>query len=122
MSPQLVQQVELALREMESWRGEVLLVEESLSRDCDLPRPHDRHFATLSRFPLRLENVGWAISGSSITLDGNSDGHPSFYQIAMDIVVFVDMSETERIIFVERFEQRTERRSILRVSRHSEVA
>ena len=114
MSPKLAEDILASMRELESWKGQTLLIEESLSRARKGRTPHDRHFATLSSFPLELKHVGWAISGSSLTFDGHSGNHPSLYQQTTDNLVSVEIVNSMEIVFIEQFENDVERRSRIR--------
>ena len=115
MSPQLVQMIEAALQTLDSWKGQWLTINESLSRLRNEVWSHDRHVATQSQFPMQLERVGWLISGGNIDLSGRSGEHPSYYQLMTDRIVTVEGAAPDTVIFAERFEQEIERRSTIRL-------
>jgi hypothetical protein len=97
------------VRELESLKGERLVIHESISRSRDVGK-HDRHFATSTRFELVLERIGAYFSGTQLCLEGEGD---SQYGIALDSVVSV-RREGEVLVVVEWFESETERRTTIR--------
>ena len=100
---------EWLVRELESLKGERLLISESLSRSRDVGK-HDRHFASSTRFELVLESVGTYLSGWQLCLEGKGG---SQYGIALDSVVSA-RREGEVIEVVEWFESETERKTTIR--------
>jgi hypothetical protein len=61
---------------------------------------------------MTLGDVGWAISGSTLNLDGSCGDEECLYQIAIDVVISVELTEDGAVV-VEHFEENTERRSKL---------
>jgi hypothetical protein len=109
-------QIEALMSRLEAARRKVVAISESISRLREEEFGHDRHFASSSKFSMKLNHVGWAISGSSLTLDGSCDDQDCWYQIALDVVASVELTEDGAVI-VERFEQHTERRSTIRFAK-----
>jgi hypothetical protein len=88
MSPQLINVLEAAIARLESWKGGVVQVEESISRLADEGVwSYDRHFCTFSQFSMTVESVGWFFSGSSIDVGGSQGGRPAFYQLTTDRII-----------------------------------
>jgi hypothetical protein len=99
---------------LDAWKGQLLLIEESLSRARGRPHAHDRHFATITRFPLRLDHVGCTLSGTAITLAGHSGKRPSLYQLTADKLVSIEFTHATEITFIEHFDEHVERRTTIR--------
>ena len=116
MNRTTLDQIEALMSRLGPVRGNVVTIDESISRSREKEFAHDRHFASSSKLSMKLNHARWAISGSLLTLDGSCDGEDCWYQIALDAVVSVELTE-DRVVVVERFEQRTERRSIIRFAK-----
>lgn len=116
MSPELITAVEAAIARLESWKGRLISVEESISRAIGESWSYDRHFCTRSRFSLMVEFVGWYFSGSSLAVEGSQGGQPANYQLTLDRVVAVELPEDGSVAFKERFGQAAERVSVFRLN------
>ncbi len=115
MSPELITAVEAAIARLESWKGRLVSVEESISRAIGKSWSFDRHFCTRSRFFLSLEFVGWFISGSALAVEGSQGEQPASYQLTLDLVVAAELPEDGSVAFKERFGQAAERVSVFRL-------
>jgi hypothetical protein len=100
------------VNKLQSLVGMQVWITESLSRNRQIG--HDRHFATRSTFMLTLDHVSWTLSGSSLHLDG-TEGF--LYCLSVEHIVQFRTDELERLIIVEQFERKTERKTEIRVIR-----
>ena len=116
MSPELLTDVEGAIALMESWRGKLVHVEETLARSTGDAWEYDRHGCTHSRQSLVVEYVGWRFSGSALMVDGTSSGHQCSYEVSLDAVVAVIRPDESSVAFKERFGQVAERLSLFRMA------
>src|SRR5689334_18117661 len=110
----VIDRLDELLATLKSYCGHEIGIVESLSRSRDIG--HDRHFSTRIAFFMLLRDVGVAFSGTSLTLDGEATGRSVYYQIALDAVVSANV-ESNAIVFIERFEEQTERRSKVTVAK-----
>lgn len=99
---------ELLLR-LESFVGKRLMISESISRNRGAG--HDRHFAAVTRFEMRLESVGTAISGAQLLLLGVGGLQ---YGASAESIVSVSLGE-EVIEIIEWFELKTERKTTISI-------
>ncbi len=113
MNPALVEQIKVLMSRLEGARSRIVVIDESISRRREEEWGHDRHFATSSRCSLKLSHVGWAISGSCLTLHGSCEGQDCWYQMVTDCIVYVELSDDAAVV-VEQFEQHTERQSTIK--------
>ena len=95
---------------LEAFVGKTVLIHESRSRSRDRGG-HDRHFATYTRFTMRLKAHGISISGQQLSLEGE-DGSPyGICRTNITCVTFCAAQETLGI--VEQFETQMERQTTL---------
>lgn len=116
MKHEIIEHVEALMLRLEDARGQVIAVDESISRMRRERFGHDRHFASSSRFSMTLKHVGFAVSGSSLTLEGTCGDRDCWYQIALEAVVSLEVTDHVAVV-VEQFEQHTERRSTIQFAR-----
>jgi hypothetical protein len=88
--------------------GQAVAIEESISRDRD--RGHDRHWSTQSCLELVVRHVRGTTSGAQVILEGDAT---TWYAMSADAIAAV--SYEPHLVVAERFEQRTERRTTIRV-------
>jgi hypothetical protein len=115
MNRDLIPNLESLVERLRSWQGELIEVTESLSRLRSAG--HDRHFATSSRFHMRLKSVGITFSGGALDLGGEVEGQTVWYQATVERLQELSVQERE-VLFVEQFEQHTERRSVFKLLEH----
>jgi hypothetical protein len=115
MSPELISAIQAALERLESWKGRLVTIEESISRAVGESFSYDRHFCTRTRFSLIVEFAGWFFSGSALAVEGSQAGRPAGYQLTLDRVVAVDLSDDGSVGIKERFGQAAERLSVFRL-------
>ncbi len=113
MHSEIVPHLDPMLEQLQRSRGSQIRIVESISRAADKDWAHDRHFATRSTFAFRLDHAGVALSGTALTLLGAAANEDASYQIALDVVSFIELTP-EVITLVERFKDDTERRSEIR--------
>lgn len=97
------------LRRLETFVGKRLAISESISRDREIG--HERHFATMTQFEMRLESAGTALSGAQLMLLGEGN---LTYGVSAESIVSTS-SQGESVEIVEWFESKTERKTTLRV-------
>jgi hypothetical protein len=115
MSPELFTAIEEAMFLLESWRGRLVRVEETLARGAGEEWEYNRHFCTWSRFALVVKRVGWRISGSALMVEGSFGGEFCSHEVNLDTVVAVRRPDGESVAFKERFGQAAERVSVFRL-------
>jgi hypothetical protein len=104
---------------VEAFVGKTVLIHESLSRSRDVGG-HNRHFATYTRFTMRLKAYGISISGQQLSLEGE-DG--SLYGISMTNITSVTFCAAEETLeIIEQFETEMERQTTLSKPRVQEAA
>jgi hypothetical protein len=99
--------VDRLLATLDGLVGRRVAIEESISRDRQ--RGHDRHCSTSSRLELVVARVSGTISGAQLILEG--DG--ARYAIAASAIASA-LFEPDLVV-VEHFEERTERRTTIRI-------
>jgi hypothetical protein len=95
------------LEALEGLVGKTVAIDESISRDRH--RGHDRHWSTSSHFEFVVRRFSGTISGGQLALEGQG------MQYAMAAFSIAEVSFDPLLVICERFEQRTERKTTLRV-------
>jgi hypothetical protein len=103
MSPELFTAIEEAMVLLDSWRGRLIRVEETLARYTSEEWQYNRHFCTWSRFAMVVKYVGWRISGSGLHVEGSSGGELCYHEVNTDSVVAVRRPDGASVAFKERF-------------------
>jgi hypothetical protein len=115
MSPELLIAIKEAIALLESWRGQLVRVEETLARSAGEEWEYNRHFCTWSRFALVVQHVGWRFSGGALCVEGAFGDEMCGHQISLDAVVAVRRPDEASVAFKERFGQAAERVSVFRL-------
>ncbi len=115
MSPELLTAVQDALALLESWRGRLVRVEETLARGTGKAWEYDRHGCTHSRLAFVVQHVGWRFSGSALCVLGAAAGHDCGYEVSVDALVAVRRPEDGSLALKERFGRAAERVSVFRL-------
>ena len=115
MSPELLTAVEGAIALMESWRGQLVRVDETLARSTSDGWEYDRHGCTHSSLTLVVEYVGWRFSGSALMVHGVLSGRECGYEVSLDAVVAVRRPDEASVALKERFGRAAERVSVFRL-------
>jgi hypothetical protein len=115
MTPELIAEIEAAFERLQSWKGQLVRIEECITRAVGHEWAYDRHFCTQSSFALLIASVAWALSGSSVMIVGSLGGQPGDYQLTTDRVVSADLPDLGTVCFVERFGEEAERRSLFKL-------
>src|SRR4051794_17491451 len=89
MPPELLTAVKEAIAVLESWRGRLVRVEETLARGTGDGWEYDRHGCTHSQFALVVQSVGWRFSGSALQVLGSLSGIDCGHEVSLDAVVAV---------------------------------
>lgn len=110
MKRELIPQFEALLERLSEWRGALVEVVERLTRS---PGTLDRHSTTTSQLVMRLEFVGVAFSGGSLTLMGKAFDRDVSYQATIDRLERMSLGIDE-MVFVEKFGSAAERHSTFR--------
>lgn len=116
MAPELITAVEEAVALLESWRGRLVRVEETVSRGTGEAWEYDRHGCTRSGQTLVVESVGWRFSGSALMVLGTLAGQPCGYEVSLDAVVGVRRPDASSVALKERFGRAAERVSVFRLA------
>ena len=112
MSPELLTKVEEVIALLESWRGQLVRVEETLARSTGDGWEYDRHGCTHSALSLVVEYVGWRFSGSALMVQGTLAGRECGYEVSLDAVVAVRRPDESSVAIKERFGRAAERVSV----------
>lgn len=118
MNRELIPQLELLLERLSRWRGSLVEIVEQITRR---PGSLDRHVTTTTTLVLRLEHVGIAFSGGSLTLLGRAFDRDAGYQATVDLLESPTVGPAE-VVFVERFGTVAERHSRFRLLPDAEDA
>ncbi len=111
MNRDLIPQLEPLAEILRAWRGSLVEVVEQVAR---LPGTFDRHFTTTTQLVMKLEDVAITFSGGSLTLSGTTGSWPATYQATCERLEELSLGPRE-VVFLERFGQTAERRSVFRV-------
>jgi hypothetical protein len=115
MSPELLTAVQDAIALLESWRGQLVRVDETLARSTGDGWEYDRHGCTHSGLSLVVEYVGWRFSGSALMVHGALSGRECGYEVSLDAVVSVRRPDGASVALKERFGRAAERVSVFRL-------
>lgn len=115
MSPELITAVEDAVALLESWRGRLASVEETLARSAGEGWEYNRHGCTRSRFSFIVESVHMRFSGAAITVLGALSGGECEYEISLDALVAVQRPDGNSVAVKERFGKVAERVTVFRL-------
>ena len=100
---------------LESWRGQLVRVDETLARSVGEGWEFDRHGCTHSGLSLVVEYVGWRFSGSALMVHGAHSGRECGYEVSLDAVVAVRHPDRTAVAFKEWFGRAAERVSVFRL-------
>jgi hypothetical protein len=115
MSPELLTAVEGAIALLESWRGQLVRVDETLARGTGDGWEYDRHGCTHSGLALVVEYVGWRFSGSALMVHGSLAGRECGYEVSVDALVAVRHPDDASLALKEWFGRVAERVSVFRL-------
>ena len=115
MSPELLTAVEGAIALLESWRGQLVRVEETLARDTGDGWEYDRHGCTHSQIAFVAQFVGVRFSGSALQVLGALSDIECGHEVSLDSVVAVRRPDADSVAFKERFGRVAERVSLFRL-------
>ena len=115
MSPELLTAVQDAVALLESWRGRLIRVEETLARGTGDAWEYDRHGCTHSQLAFVVQHVGWRFSGSALFVLGAVAGHDCVHEVSVDALVAVRRPDDGSLALKERFGRAAERVSVFRL-------
>ena len=89
MSPELLTAVQEAIALLESWRGRLVRVEETLARGTGDALEYDRHGCTRSQLAFVVQHAGLRFSGSALSVLGAVAGCDCGHEVSLDALVAV---------------------------------
>lgn len=94
---------------LEPLQGKTVTIEELITRDRD--RGYDRHFSICNKFQFVVEKVMWQMSGGNFYLYGKD---PIQYAFLTGVLSGIT-SENDEYVILEQYEDKTERKTVLRI-------
>lgn len=108
MRPEILERVEELVDTIASLKDKSVKVYISISRERS--HGHDRHFSTETCFKMFVKRFGITMSGAQIFLDQDET---TCLGISADALADFYIADDGRIIFIEHFEEKIERRTII---------
>jgi hypothetical protein len=108
MRPEILERIDELVDTIANLKNKSIKVYISISRARDLG--HDRHFSTETCFKMLVNNFGITMSGAQIILEQDET---TCLGVSADALADFSIADDGKIIFIEHFEEKTERRTVI---------